>query len=195
MAEVATIMEMNQSPGVPTSLTNKVARFAAMDGVQPNLVNPCKIPSTSFNYSFVKWWFLRVTGDFNQVRDIYVHGDGNFARDWNLDHDNGGRVRIAHMDSGDSGCPQGNYEVAAGIIGQTGYAIDDPVHGVQYYSGQTIKTLDFDTCTPNAPLLIDSGPYTDDFDSKFWVMDVKIPPTAVYGQKSPKSITAEYNIS
>jgi hypothetical protein len=196
MAEVATIMEINGSPGVKTSLANKTARFCTADVAEPVLSNPCKIPATGFNYSFRKSWILRITGDFNQVRDIYTYGDGTFAQGWGLSPTNGGMVRIGHRDTGDSGCPLDQYAVATGQVGVTGHAIDDPVNGHPYYiaSGNTTPVVNFDTCTANAPLLIDSGPYTDDFDSKIMLFDVKIPPQAEYGAKSPKSITTIYNI-
>ncbi|OPY54710.1 MAG: hypothetical protein A4E48_00289 [Methanosaeta sp. PtaU1.Bin060] len=191
MAETATIKEINGSPGTKTSLAGKVARFCFADAVEPGLTYPCKIPSSGFNYAWAKTHFLSITGDFNQVRDIYVYGDGNFAVDWGLDT---GMVRIGKRDSGDNGLPLASYAQATGTPGESGPGIDHPVNGHPYYKNQNIPCINFDLCTAQSPLLIDSGPYTDDFESNAWVLDVKIPPTAVYGAKSPKSITVVYNI-
>jgi hypothetical protein len=105
MAEVATIYEINANPGVKTSLAGKVARFCTQDAAEPGLNNPCKLPPTGFYYSFRKTHCLGVTGDFNQARDIYIHGDGNFATDWGLAAVDGGGLFIATQDTGESGLP------------------------------------------------------------------------------------------
>lgn len=201
MAEIATVYEINGNPGVKTSLASKVARFCTQDTAEPNLNNPCKIPASGFYNSFRKHWTLGITGDFTQVRDIYVHGDGNFADDWGLDSENGGRFEIGKRDEGDNGCPidaalhgENDYAVATGTVGITGHSIGDPTNGHPYYKSQSTPVVDFDTCTSEVPLLVDSGPYTDDFYSKAMVGCLKIPPTATYGPKSPKSIVWTYNI-
>ena len=200
MAEVATIVELNGPSGTKTSLASKVARFCNADDPEPVLNYPCKIPASGFSYSFRKTHCLRITGDFNQVSDIYVYGDGTFAADWSLDAANGGALRIGHRDEGDNGLPidvtlhgTNEYAQAAGDS-TSGHAIDDPVNGHPYYMNQSTPVLNFDTCLANSPCKIDGGPYTEDFYSKAWVMDLKIPPSAAYGAKSPKSITVIYNI-
>ena len=200
MAEVATIVELNGPTGVKTSLANKVARFCNEDSAEPLLNNPGKIPASLFSYSFRKTHSLRITGDFRQVSDIYVYGDGTFAADWGLDAANGGALRIGHRDTGDNGLPidvalHGTNEYAQATGDSTsGHAIDDPVNGHPYYMSQSMPVLNFDSCLAGAPCKIDSGPYTEDFYSKAWVLDLKIPPSAAYGAKSPKSITVIYNI-
>ncbi len=202
MAEVATIYVINGPfPGTKTSLTNKVARLHTADLAEPGLNNPCKIPPTGFYYSFRMTNCLGITGDFNQVRDIHIHGDENFANDWGLDKVNGGALLVGKRNSGDNGLPidmvlhgANEYAQATGTVGTTGHSIDDPANGHPYYKNQSPGVVDFDTCTADNPLLIDTGPYTDDFYSKAWVLSLKIPPTAAYGAKSPKSIIATYNI-
>jgi hypothetical protein len=178
-----------------------VARFCSEDNVEPLLNHPCRIPSSGFYHSYRKTWCLHVTGDFNQARDISVYGDEGFAEDWGLSPANGGGVFIGNRDTGDHGLPidvvlhgSNEYAVATGIVGTSGHSIEDPTNGHHYYKDQNTPVKNFDTCTANAPHRIDSGPYTDDFYSKAWVMEAKIPPQATYGKKSPKSITAIYNI-
>lgn len=200
MAETATIYRIYGNPGVKNSLAGKVGRFCTQDA-EPGLNNPCKIPATESYYSFRVTDCLGITGDFNQVRDIYIHGDGNFAADWGLDSANGGGLLIGHMDTGDNGLPidialhgSNQYAQATGTVGTTGHSIDDPTNGHPYYREQSTPVVDFDTCTAEAPLLIDSGPYTDDFYSKAWVFSLKTVPTSVYGAKSAKAATVTYNI-
>ncbi|MHB8123475.1 MAG: hypothetical protein ACYDG4_15130 [Desulfuromonadaceae bacterium] len=201
MAEVATIYEINQNPGVKTTLAGKVARFCTQDAAEPGLNNPCKVPPTGTYNSFRKTHCLGITGDFNQVRDIFIHGDGQFATDWGLDHANGGTLFIATKDTGDNGLPidavlhgSNEYAVATGDVGTSGHDIDDPVNGHPYYREESTPQMDFDECLANTPLLIDSGPYVDDFYSKAWVLCLTTVPTSIYGAKSPKAAVVTYNI-
>ncbi len=195
MAEVVVIGEWNNNPKVFTSLANKIARFCTDDTAEPGLINPCKIPSAPDIYHpFRKSFGAHFSGDFNQVTNLTVNGDGNFADDWGLDAANGGRVVIGKRDTGDNGCPLDQYVVATGQIGITGHSIGDPVNGHPYYKSQSIPVRNFDDCTPNNPHLIDSGPYTSEFYSKMWVMSADIVSTSAYGAKSPKSITLGYTI-
>jgi hypothetical protein len=202
MAEVATIYEINgASPGTKTSLAGKVARICSADLAEPGLNNPCKVPSSGANYGFRKTHCLGISGDFNQARDIYIHGDGQFARDWGLDSANGGALLIATRDEGDNGLPidaalhgSNQYAQATGTVGTTGHSIDDPVNGHPYYKDQSSPTRNFDTVLADSPLLVDSGPYTDDFYSKAWVFSLKIVPTSAYGAKTPKQAILTYNI-
>lgn len=199
MAEVAVIYELNGAAGTKTALTGKVARFNNSDAVEPGLNTPCKIPPTGTYDSWRKTHCLGITGDFNQVRDIYIHGDGNFAADWELDSANGGGLFIGNKDTGDKGLPIDvalhgfNYYAQATGDSTTG----DPITGVNghpYYHDDSTPEIDFDTCLAGAPHLIDSGPYVDDFYSKAWVFDLRTVPTSVYGAKTPKSAIVTYNI-
>ncbi len=195
MAEVVVIGEYNGSPKVFTSLANKIARFNTADVAEPGLSNPCKIPvAPNVYHPFRKSFGAHISGDFNQVTNLTTNGDGNFANDWGMDANNGGKVVIGARDTGDNGCPLDEYAVATGQVGVTGHSIGDPVNGHPYYKSQSLPTKDFDTCTPNAPLLIDAGPYTAEFYSKIWVMSADIVATSAYGAKSPKAITLGYTI-
>jgi len=199
MAEVATVYEINGvSPGTKTSLLNKVARFCTQDAVQPNLNNPCKVPPAGSYFSFRKTHCLGITGDFNQVRDIYIHSDGQFNNDWGLGD---GALLIATRDTGDNGLPidvalhgSNEYAQASGQVGTTGDSIDDPTNGHPYYKSQVSPTMDFDLCLSDSPLLIDSGPYADDFYSKAWVFSLMTKPNSAYGAKAAKSVVLTYNI-
>lgn len=201
MAETATIYRLYGPAGNKVSLASKVGRFCTQDS-EPGLNNPCKVPpSGQIYYSYRVTDCLRITGGFNQVRDIYLHGDGNFAQDWGLDAANGGGIFIGHKDEGDSGLPidtslhgSNQYVQATGEPGKTGHSIEDPINGHPYYRTENTPVLNFDTVLADSPLLIDSGPYTAEFYSKAWVMELKIVSTAAYGAKTPKSITATYNI-
>lgn len=201
MAEVATIYRLYGAAGTKTSMAGRVARFCTQDA-DPGLNNPCKIPPTGEIYnSYRTTDCLGITGDFNQVRDIYAHGDSNFAGDWGLDALNGGGLFIGHKDTGDSGLPidvalhgSNQYAQATGTPGVTGHSIEDAVNGHPFYKDEVSPVLNFDNVTSGSPLLIDSGPYTDDFYSKAWVMSLKIVPTATYGAKTPKAVTITYNI-
>ena len=138
---------------------------------------------------------MKITGTgWNQVRDIYLYGDTNFASDWGLDAENGGGVKIGICDSGDNGVPlDTDYAVATGEIGVGGHSIMDAVNGHPYYLANGDEA-DLDDYDANSPLLIDSGPYTTEFESKGWVMCLHIVPTATYGAKTPKALTVIYNI-
>lgn len=201
MAEVATIYRIyGASPGIKYSLAGKVGRFCTQDA-DPGLNNPCKVPPTEHYDSFWVTDCLRITGSFNQVRDIDLHGDGNFAADWELDATGGGGLFVGHRDSGDSGLPidvtlhgSNQYAQATGTVGTTGHAIDDLTNGHPYYKSQSTPKLNIDNCTAEAPLRIDSGPYTSEFYSKAWVLQLRTVPTSVYGAKPPKSLIVTYNI-
>ena len=198
MSEVVVIGVWNHSPKAFTPMNSAVCRFSCEDEAVPALNNPCKIPSTNFNYSFRMSLGAHITGDFTQIRDLSVYGDGNFATDWGLDHASGGRVEIGARDTGDNGCPLDSYAVATGST-TSGNSIGDPTNGHPYYKDTTAKVRDWDTCLANATHLIDSGPYDyasypTGFYSKIWVMSVKIPPTATYGPKTPKNGTLIYNV-
>ena len=201
MAEVATIYRLYGAGGTKYSLAGKTGRFCTQDS-DPGLNNPCKVPPTgSIYYSYRVTDCIGITGDFNQVRDIYIHGDGNFASEWGLDSGNGGGLFVGVKDAGDHGLPidvalhgSNQYAQAGGTPGTTGHSIDDSSNGHPYYKDETEKVRNFDLCLANSPLLIDSGPYTDDFYSKAWVLSLKIVPTATYGAKSPKSVIVTYNI-
>jgi hypothetical protein len=200
MVETATIYRIYGSPGVKMSALNKVLRFCTQDG-DPGMNHPCKIPASGKYHSFRATDCIGITGDFNQVRDLYIHGDGNFAADWGLDAANGGGLFIGHKDTGDNGLPidvplhgSNQYAVATGTQGTTGDSIDDPTNGHPYYRSETTPKVNFDTCLADSPLLIDSGPYSDDFYSKAWVWDLTSVPTSIYGAKSPKAAIVTYNI-
>lgn len=201
MAEVATVYRLYGAAGTKTSLNGSVGRFAAQDG-NPGLNNPCKVPPLGQEYdSFWVTDCLGITGDFNQVRDIYIHGDGDFARDWGLDADNGGAVYIGKRDSGDNGLPidvtlhgSNQYAQATGTVGTKGNPMEHGSLGHPYYRSQSIPKVNIDTITGDAPLLVDSGPYADDFYSKGVVLQLHLVPTSTYGAKSPKSLIWTYNI-
>jgi hypothetical protein len=196
MAETVVIGEYNGSPKAFASLANKIARLCTIDLAEPGTDNSCKIPTAPAIYHpYWKSFSAHFSGDFGQVTNITVNGDGNFATDWGLKPTDGGKVVIGYRLTGDNGCPLASYQQALGSPGVTGYAIDDGTNGHAYYKNPTYGgVMDFDDCDPSAPLLVDSGPYTAEFYSKIWVMSAVIVSTADYGAKTPKSITVGYTI-
>jgi len=134
------------------------------------------------------------------VRDILLHTDGRFAEEWGLDAAHGGGLFVGHRDVAPHGLPidlalhgSNQYSPATGTQGVTGHPIDG-VNGHPYYKDQSEPTINIDLCLADAQLLIDPGPYTDDFYSMAWVMSLKIVPTSTYGAKSPKSVIITYSI-
>jgi hypothetical protein len=192
------VVEGNGSPVTWTPMTGIVGRYCTMDSYQPGTANPCKVPATSFYYSFWKHTAIAGSGSFNSVRNIYWFCDGNVADDWDLG--TGGALLGGKRNSSDNGCPNSvayhgsdSYQVAAGTIGTTGTAIDAVSGGHEYYHDQSPATIDLDTCTSAQPLLIDSTQYTTDFRSKALVSQVKIAPTGVQGDKAAKTFTFMYD--
>ena len=197
MAEVATIYRLYGAAGTKYSLKDKIGRFCTQDS-DPGTNNPCKVPPTGQVYnSYRVTDCLGISGDFTQVRDIYIHGDGGFAGDWGLDALNGGGLFVGVKDTGDHGLPidvalhgSNQYAQATGTPGTKG----DPITSHPYYSGEMEKERNFDDCDADSPLLIDSGPYTSAFYSKAWVLCLRTVPTSSYGSKTPKSVIVTYNI-
>lgn len=196
MTEVVVVKELNGvAPGTPTSLAAIVGRYCTMDSATPGTTNPCKVPTTSFYYSFKKSMFLDVSGTFNSIRDIYWYCDGTVADDWRLDDDNGGGLFIGTRTTGDNGEPYASYAQALGVVGTSGYAMNDVTNGDEYYkvaNGGTMSNAD--SYTAGSPLLIDSTVYTAAFTSKIWCTQLKIPPTATHGELTSKSFSLSYQV-
>lgn len=196
MAEVVVINELNGvSPGAATALTGKVGRYCTMDAAEPGTNNPCKVPTADFYYSFWKTMYAAVSGTgWTSIRDLYWYCDGNVAADWGLDSVSGGGLFIGLRDSGDNGCPIASYAQATGTVGTTGDAIGHVSNGHAYYRSQGTPSADADTYDASNPLLIDSTVYTTTFDSKCWVTQLKIPPTASHGECTAKTFTVSYTV-
>lgn len=192
ITEVVVVKELNGvAPGTATALTAIVGRYCTTDAVAPGTTNPCKVPTTGFNYSFVKSMFLAVSGIFNSIRDIYWYCDGSVADDWGLDDANGGGLFIGTRTSGDNGIAYASYAQATGTVGTTGDPITT-VYAAFYGTGGTMTNAD--TYTAAAPLLIDSTVYTSAFNSKIWATQLKIPSTASHGELVSKSYSLSYQV-
>ena len=197
MAESVSIREYNGGTlGTPTALTSITGRYCTIDSATPGTTNPCKVPTSGFYYSYWKSMNMHVTGTFNSIRDIYWYCDGNVASDWGLDSPNGGGLFIGILDTptNGNGCPLASYAQAMGTPGVTGYAIGDVSNGHPLYRSQATPTANADGYTASAPLLIDNAVYTSAFDSKFWVTQLTIPPTAAHGELSAKSFSLSYQV-
>jgi hypothetical protein len=195
MAENVVIKEMNGVfPGTGTALTSIVGRYCTSDTYNPGTNYPCKVPTADFYYSYWKTMYMDVSGTFNSIRDIYWYCDGNVATDWGLDSANGGCLTIGKMNTGDNGILLSAYKQALGSEGVSGYAIGDPTNGHLSYRGQTYPAVDVDSYTASTPLLIDSSIYTAAFQSKAWVSQLKIPPTAAHGELTSKTFNLMYQV-
>ena len=204
MTEVVYVMEVTgAAPHVDgvneTDLTSIVARYCTYDTATPGTNYPCKVPSTGFYYSYWKTMFLDVSGTFNSIRDIKWYCDGTVALDWGLDSANGGGLFIGLKDDGDTtdgghGCPLASYQQSGGTPGYTGYAIGDGTNGHAYYKSESTPVGDADDYVAATPLLIDATVYTAAFQSKAWVTQIKIPPTAAHGELTAKSFNVSYQV-
>jgi hypothetical protein len=166
-----------------------------MDSAEPGTSNPCKVPTADFYYSFWKHHYADVSGSaWTSIRDIYWYCDGNVALDWGLDSAGGGGLFVGTRDAGDNGILIAAYKQATGTAGTTGDAIGHISNGHTSYRTQVTPATDGDTFTSSRPLLIDSTVYSTAFQSKCWVTQLKIPPTASHGECSAKTFTVSYTV-
>jgi len=134
---------------------------------------------------------------FIQISNIRWYTSGSVASSWQLGT-NGG-LFVAVKSTGDNGLPVASYRQATGTVGTSGYWMDDATNGHEYYkSGSTNHAVpvNADTITSGGspgPLLVDSGPYTEDGQSKCVVTQVKIANNATQGDKAAETLTWRYD--
>lgn len=196
MVAVVNVQEYNGAfPGEAHTISQ--GRYAAMDSYNPGLSNPCVVPTSGFNYSFWKTHNITFSGEFTQISNIRWYTSGSVASSWQLGT-NGG-LFVAVKSTGDNGLPVASYRQATGIVGTSGYWMDDATNGHEYYkSGSTNHAVpvNADTITSGGspgPLLVDSGPYTEDGQSKCVVTQVKIAINATQGDKAAETLTWRYD--
>jgi len=196
MVAVVNVQEYNGAfPGEAHTISQ--GRYAAMDSYNPGLSNPCVVPTSDFNYSFWKTHNITFSGEFTQISNIRWYTSGSVASSWQLGT-NGG-LFVAVKSTGDNGLPVASYRQATGNIGTSGYWMDDATNGHEYYKiGSTNHSdpVNADTITSGGspgPLLVDSGPYTEDGQSKCVVTQVKIAINATQGDKAAETLTWRYD--
>ena len=183
MAANINVAEGNGSTATWTDITS--ARFCTADVVNPGLSYPIPIPSSGVHYSFWKNHRLEFGGTFTQIDNIRWYCDGSI--NWTLGTN--GKVIVGTRDSGDNGCPDANYQAAAGVTGSSGYAIDDPTSGHAYYKGQTTPYADIAGYTVGSPLLVDSSAYTAEGNSKHVVLQCIVDHDASHGTQASETFT------
>ena len=152
---------------------------------------PIPIPTAGFNYSYWVHFYLKITSPPSvKINNIRFYSDGNIG--WNCGT-NGG-LFMGTRDSGDNGCPMDTeYDVATGVEGESGHAIDDPTNGHDYYKSQTTPVTNVASFTSGSPALIDSTDHTTTGKCKAVVLQVKVAPDAVQGEQSDETLTFLYD--
>jgi len=204
MAATVTIYEANGgSDGAPGSKTrvdgqnlgNGVdvdVRFCTEDAYNDVAAHPCIIPAAGSNYSYWKHLYLNIaTGTgFTTVNNIRFYTDGTVG--WTCG--TGGGLYVGLRDTGDNGAPMdASYEIATGVSGTSGHAIDDVTNGHTYYKDQTPATALASNYTSGASLLIDSADYSVADESDAVVLNVKIATDATQGTQAAETLTFLYD--
>jgi len=148
------------APGTKTALT--VQRYCTDNQRDPGLAFPCNVPPSGMTY-YSYWVFTGaeiVGGTYSQLSNWRWFTPGSIKNDWS------GMVQVALKDTGDPGCPVGNYAPPAGVQGQYGYDIMDPGHGVPYFKNDVIGCADADLYTTTNPLVFDRTVFTPQSASK-----------------------------
>lgn len=174
----------------PTFSTDSASFKFRSDDDPVNLDNSSGVlrPTSGTNYSYWIHICLEFTDIFTQYTNIKVYSDG--TNSWGTGID----ILAGNRDVGDIGCPQANYQQAAGIQGETGYAISDAVNGHAYYNTQTTPTISIFSLTELSPADLDSNTYTTSGDkSYFLVVQSVVSSTATAGTYSGENITFRYD--
>ena len=162
MAATITVVEATGVGPSYTTITNRVRLFTSdltTDQGTPQITYPVPIPSSDYNYSYWKHVCIQVAGIFTKVDNVRHYCDGGIG--WN--YGTGGELRRGNRDSGDKGCPTGDYDQATGTESTTGHTIEDGANGHTYYKGQTAPTADVESDTSGSPATIDSTGLTSLF--------------------------------
>lgn len=190
MAATTYVEEGNGGTVTWNSITN--GRYCTADMYNPGSAHPCIVPPTGTNYSYWKSHRLAWSGIGTQISNIKWYGPGGTIKDdWGLG--TGGGVVVGKKSSGDNGCPDGNYQQAAGTQDTTGYYMDDDTNGHAYYKGAAGEVVSIDTYTSSNALQVDSTVYTTNGHSKHVVTQVVIGSDATQGDKSDKTFTFQYD--
>jgi hypothetical protein len=200
MVATVTVQEVTGASGSKTytSITNRVRLFTkdqATNQATPQTDYPVPIPAAGFNYSYWKHVCLDLSGAGFTITNIRHYAD---APPIGWDFGSGGALNRGNRDSGDHGCPVGDYEQATGTAGTTGYAIDDASDGHDFYKGETTGVADVAADTVGTPATIDSTSHTSAEKSYFICLQVKVDTAAngaIQGTQTAETMTWKYDES
>lgn len=197
MVATVTVVELTGAGPSYTTITNRVRLFTAdqaTDQVTPQTTFPVPIPAANFNYSYWKHVALELAGSGFTITNIRHYGTGS-ATGWT--YGTGGALLRGARDSGDQGCPAGDYEQATGTQGTSGYYIGDGTNGHDYYKGQTAPTVDAAADTSGSPCVVDNtSTYVAAGYTKSVVLQVKVDTAAngsVQGTQTAYTFTWKYD--
>lgn len=178
--------------GTPQTITNH--RFNLGDNPVPGTQNPLRVPVSGTADS---WWAshrAKYSGAYTELTDFKISSSGGIASAWGLG--TGGMVRIGTKLAGDSGCPDVNYQIAAGTTSPlTGIAMDDLVSGHAYYNNPVTDLVDnFDNYPAATPLTVDSGPYGPNATghTNHWVLQCRYGADTVPGDRATQTVTVTW---
>lgn len=192
MVATMNVVEYNGSGPTVTVITQ--GRYCTMDSYNPGLSNPCVVPASGLNYSFWKTHGLYFSGDFTQITNIRWYTSGSVKTNWALGTSGG--LFVAVKSTGDNGMPTASYDQADGVVGTSGYWMDDATNGHSYYKSGTsnhAEPVNADNYVSGSTLLVDSGPYSSTGYSKCVVTQVVIDTDATQGDKANESLTFRYD--
>jgi hypothetical protein len=179
--------------GVGTTTVRLFTKDQATNQTTPQITFPVPIPTVDYYFSYWKHVCLDIAGSFTSVTNIRHYSDGDIG--WNFG--SGGELRRGNRDSGDIGCPTGDYQQALGTEGTTGYAIEVAVNGHAYYNGQTTKTVNVeDDEAPNG-VMVDTTGVTVAGKTKMIVLQAKVDTAAngaTSGVQTAETMTWKYDV-
>lgn len=141
MAATVQIIGYYGDPLTKTALTVQRYNTAIPPQRDPGLSFPCNVPPSGETYRscWVGTGAEVVSGTYSQLGNWRFFGPKNIATAWGL---GSGKVQVALKAIGDPGCPVASYETPTGSNGLYGYDILDAIHGLSYYSGESVGNLD-----------------------------------------------------
>lgn len=188
MAATVDVVEGNQASVVWTVITT--GRYCTSDSYNPGSANPCVVPTSGSYYSYWKHHALKLSDTFTQINNIRWFTDGTIP--WTLG--TGGMVGLVPRDSGDNGCPVGNYQQSTGTAGTTGDYIKDGVNGHAYYKAQAAAFTNVTGYQSGSPLTVDTTNYTTaTAATKSVVTQVKLATDATQGTQGSETFTFRYD--
>lgn len=174
MAATVDVREINgAAAGTPTVVT--AAKFCTADDPNPGTTNPIPIVTGQTKRSYWKSHELYLSGTYTQITTIKIYTDG------------GGFGTGITTYIGDETLVAGSYQQATGTPGDTGDEM------VATHAGITAKT-DLFTFVVGAPKTVDAGPYsTPPERTKHVVLQMDVADTASPGEKTPETVTWQYD--